>query len=93
MISSCCSIYSWVSRTLSNSSYLGNFKQITEEAVITLKFAVSWSKSLSISASSDRSFTSNFDLLDAVLQFIEAVNVKQVDMSTSSVICEVAGVF
>jgi hypothetical protein len=54
---------------------------------------MSWSKSLSISASSDRSFTSNFDLLDAVLPFIEAVNVKQVDMSTSSVICEVAGVF
>ena len=46
-----------------------------------------------ISASADRSFTSNFHLFDAVLQFIEAVNVKRVDMSTSRVIGEVAGFF
>ncbi len=39
------------------------------------------------------SFTSNFDLFDAVLQLIEAVNMKRVDMSTSSVIGEVAGIF
>ena len=54
---------------------------------------MSWSKGLSVSASSDSSFTSNSDLLDAVLQFVEAVNMKGVDMSTSSVIGEVAGFF
>ncbi len=48
---------------------------------------------MSISASADRSFTSNFYLFDAVLQFVEAVNVKRVDMSTSRVIGEVAGFF
>jgi hypothetical protein len=48
---------------------------------------------LSVSASSDSSFASNFDLFDAVLQLFEAVNMKRVDMSTSSAIGEVAGIF
>ncbi len=48
---------------------------------------------MSISASSGRSLTSNFHLLFAVLQFVEAVNMKRVDMSTSRVIGGVAGFF
>jgi hypothetical protein len=54
---------------------------------------MSWGEKVPIGASEDSSFTSNFDLLDAVLQLFEAVNMKQVDMSTSSAIGEVAGIF
>ena len=54
---------------------------------------MSWGKKVPIGASTDTSFTSNFDLFDAVLQLVEAVNMKRVDMSTSSAIGEVAGIF
>ena len=54
---------------------------------------MSWGKKVPIGASTDTSFTSNFDLFDAVLQLLEAVNMKRVDMSTSSAIGEVAGIF
>ena len=54
---------------------------------------MSWGKKVPIGASTDTSFTSNFDLFDAVLQLFEAVNMKRVDMSTSSAIGEVACIF
>ena len=54
---------------------------------------MSWGKKVPIGASTDTSLTSNFDLFDAVLQLLEAVNMKRVDMSTSSAIGEVAGIF
>ena len=68
-------------------------EKITEKAVIVLEFAMSWGKEVPIGASFDSSFTSNFVLLDAVLQLLEAVNIKRVDMSPSSVVSEVAGFF
>ena len=46
-----------------------------------------------ISTSTDCSFTSNFEFIDAVLQLGEAVNMKGVDVSTSSAIGKGAGFF
>ena len=68
-------------------------EKITEKAVIVLEFAMSWGKEVPIGASFDSSFTSNFVLLDAELQLLEAFNIKRVDMGPSSVVSEVAGFF
>jgi hypothetical protein len=50
------------------------------------------SKKLSVDASSDSSFTSDSCLFDNVFQAVEGVNLERVDMSTSSVVGEVAGI-
>jgi hypothetical protein len=50
----------------------------------------SGSKMLSVNASFDSSFTCDFSPFCDALQAIEVIKVKGVDVSTSSVVCEVA---
>ena len=53
----------------------------------------SGSKMLSVNASFDSSFTCDFPPFCDALQAIEVIKVKGVDVSTSSVVCEVACFF